>query len=89
MWNIEKRYLECTCDRNNRQILLFTTNAEQIMALTYKKAGVDISKIKQSQKAIGKLITSTHKLQKKANRIQVKSIRYIQDLSKRKTETCE
>jgi|TARA_Y100000389_G_scaffold173076_1_gene181995 phosphoribosylformylglycinamidine cyclo-ligase len=36
------------------------------MALTYKKAGVDISKIKQSQKAIGKLITSTHKLQKKA-----------------------
>ena len=36
------------------------------MALTYKKAGVDISKIKQSQKAIGKLIVSTHKLQKKA-----------------------
>ena len=36
------------------------------MALTYKKAGVDISKIKQSQKAIGKLIISTHKLQKKA-----------------------
>ena len=36
------------------------------MVLTYKKAGVDISKIKQSQKAIGKLITSTHKLQKKA-----------------------
>jgi phosphoribosylformylglycinamidine cyclo-ligase len=36
------------------------------MALTYKKAGVDISKIKQSQKAIGKLIASTHKLQKKA-----------------------
>jgi len=36
------------------------------MALTYKKAGVDISKIKQSQKAIGKLISSTHKLQKKA-----------------------
>ncbi|HJJ21817.1 MAG: phosphoribosylformylglycinamidine cyclo-ligase [Crenarchaeota archaeon] len=35
------------------------------MTLTYKKAGVDISKIKQSQKAIGKLITSTHKLQKK------------------------
>ena len=25
------------------------------MALTYKKAGVDISKIKQSQKAIGKI----------------------------------
>ena len=36
------------------------------MALTYKKAGVDISQIKQSQKAIGKLISSTHKLQKKA-----------------------
>lgn len=36
------------------------------MALTYKKAGVDISKIKQSQLAIGKLIASTHKLQKKA-----------------------
>ncbi len=36
------------------------------MALTYKKAGVDISKIKQSQLAIGKLITSTHKIQKKA-----------------------
>jgi len=36
------------------------------MVLTYKKAGVDISQIKQSQKAIGKLISSTHKLQKKA-----------------------
>lgn len=36
------------------------------MTLTYKKAGVDISKIKQSQLAIGKLIVSTHKLQKKA-----------------------
>ena len=36
------------------------------MVLTYKKAGVDISKIKQSQAAIGKLIASTHKLQKKA-----------------------
>jgi len=35
------------------------------MALTYKKAGVDISKIKQSQNAIGKIIQSTHKLQKK------------------------
>ena len=28
----------------------------KLMVLTYKKAGVDISKIKQSQKAIGKLI---------------------------------
>ncbi|MBL7002185.1 MAG: phosphoribosylformylglycinamidine cyclo-ligase [Nitrosopumilus sp.] len=36
------------------------------MALTYKKAGVDISKIKQSQVAIGKLIASTHNIQKKA-----------------------
>ncbi len=36
------------------------------MALTYKKAGVDISKIKKSQVAIGKLIQSTHKLQKMA-----------------------
>jgi len=36
------------------------------MTLTYKKAGVDISKIKQSQQAIGRLIGSTHKLQKKA-----------------------
>jgi len=36
------------------------------MAVTYKKAGVDISEIKKSQKAIGRLISSTHKLQKKA-----------------------
>ncbi len=36
------------------------------MVLTYKKAGVDISNIKKSQAAIGKLISSTHKLQKKA-----------------------
>ena len=36
------------------------------MTLTYKKSGVDISKIKQSQKSIGKLISSTHKLQQKA-----------------------
>ena len=35
------------------------------MALTYKKAGVDISKIKQSHNTIGKIIESTHKLQKK------------------------
>jgi len=44
---------------------LFTANTHQNMVLTYKKAGVDISKIKQSQAAIGKLIASTHKLQKK------------------------
>ncbi|MFB5603568.1 MAG: phosphoribosylformylglycinamidine cyclo-ligase [Candidatus Nitrosomaritimum aestuariumsis] len=36
------------------------------MGLTYKKAGVDISDIKKSQAAIGRLISSTHKLQKKA-----------------------
>jgi len=36
------------------------------MALTYKKAGVDISNIKKSQISIGKLIESTHNLQKKA-----------------------
>ena len=36
------------------------------MVLTYKKAGVDISNIKKSQVAIGKLIASTHRLQKKA-----------------------
>ncbi len=36
------------------------------MALTYKKVGVDISKIKESQKTIGRLIASTHRLQKKA-----------------------
>ncbi|MCV0371995.1 MAG: phosphoribosylformylglycinamidine cyclo-ligase [Nitrosarchaeum sp.] len=36
------------------------------MDLTYKKAGVDISKIKKSQLAIGKLIQSTHKFQKMA-----------------------
>ena len=36
------------------------------MALTYKKTGVDISKIKKSQVAIGKIIGSTHKLQKMA-----------------------
>ena len=36
------------------------------MGLTYKETGVDISKIKQSQAAIGKLIESTHKLQKMA-----------------------
>ena len=36
------------------------------MTVTYKKVGVDISEIKKSQKAIGRLISSTHKLQKKA-----------------------
>jgi len=36
------------------------------MALTYKKTGVDISKIKKSQASIGHLIASTHKVQKKS-----------------------
>ncbi|KKM05825.1 hypothetical protein LCGC14_1750200 [marine sediment metagenome] len=36
------------------------------MVLTYKKAGVDITKIKKSQATIGKIIKSTHKLQSKA-----------------------
>jgi phosphoribosylformylglycinamidine cyclo-ligase len=36
------------------------------MTVTYKKVGVDISEIKKSQKAIGRLISSTHNLQKKA-----------------------
>ena len=36
------------------------------MTLSYKKAGVDISKIKKSQASIGKIIQSTHKLQKKS-----------------------
>ncbi len=66
MQSTEKRYLACTCDRDTKQILLFKAKVQQTVALTYKKAGVDISKIKQSQKAIGKLISSTHKLQKKA-----------------------
>lgn len=37
------------------------------MALTYKSAGVDVSKIKKSQSSIGKIISSTHKLQKVAS----------------------
>jgi len=36
------------------------------VAITYKKAGVDITEIKKSQRAIGRLIESTHNLQKKA-----------------------
>ncbi|HSD04148.1 MAG TPA: phosphoribosylformylglycinamidine cyclo-ligase [Nitrosopumilaceae archaeon] len=36
------------------------------MVVTYKDAGIDIKKIKQSQATIGRLIASTHKLQKKA-----------------------
>ena len=36
------------------------------MAITYKSAGVDVSKIKQSQNAIGKIISSTHRVSKNA-----------------------
>jgi len=36
------------------------------LGITYKKTGVDISEIKKSQNAIGKLIGSTHNLQTKA-----------------------
>lgn len=36
------------------------------MVLTYKDAGVDVSKIKKSQQEIGRLIKATHGLQKKA-----------------------
>jgi len=35
------------------------------LGLTYRDAGVDIKKIKQTQATIGRLITSTHKLQKR------------------------
>lgn len=35
------------------------------MAITYKDAGVNVSKIKKSQLEIGRLISATHKLQKK------------------------
>ena len=34
------------------------------MGVTYRDAGIDIKKIKQSQATIGRLISSTHKLQK-------------------------
>ncbi len=34
------------------------------MGITYKSAGVDVSKIKQSQNAIGKIISSTHRVSK-------------------------
>jgi phosphoribosylformylglycinamidine cyclo-ligase len=65
MLNIEKSCQVCICDsKTDRQILLFTATTDQTMILTYKKAGVDITKIKQSQVAIGRLIKSTHNLQK-------------------------
>lgn len=36
------------------------------MGITYKDAGIDIKKIKKSQTSIGKLISSTHNLQRRA-----------------------
>ena len=36
------------------------------MVTTYKKVGVDITSIKKSQSIIGRMITSTHKIQKLA-----------------------
>ena len=36
------------------------------MVTTYKKVGIDITKIKKSQMAIGQIISSTHSLQKLA-----------------------
>jgi phosphoribosylformylglycinamidine cyclo-ligase len=36
------------------------------LGITYKDAGIDIKKIKRSQTSIGRLIASTHNLQKKA-----------------------
>ena len=51
MLSIEKNLLACTCESKTRQILLFTANTHETMVLTYKKAGVDITKIKQSQAA--------------------------------------
>ena len=36
------------------------------MVITYKSTGVDVTKIKQSQEAIGKIIASTHSIGKKA-----------------------
>ena len=36
------------------------------MAITYKKAGVDVAKIKKTQASIGRIIKTTHRLQKMA-----------------------
>ena len=35
------------------------------MGITYKDSGIDIKKIKQTQATIGRLVTSTHKIQRK------------------------
>jgi len=48
-----------------KQILLLKSITHQFMTLSYKKVGVDISKIKKSQAEIGRIIASTHKLQRK------------------------
>jgi len=34
------------------------------VAITYKKAGIDVAKIKKTQASIGKIIKATHRLQK-------------------------
>ena len=46
------------------QILLLKTRTHQTMALTYKSAGVDIAKIKQSQHEIEQIIKATHTMKK-------------------------
>ena len=66
MLRVEKKHQACTCKKSNvKQILLLKSNLHLNMGLSYKKSGVDITKIKQSQKAIGKIISSTHNVQKK------------------------
>ncbi len=56
----------CSCKRTTDFIiLLFQSDRAKPLVITYKDAGVDIKKIKQSQQSIGNLIASTHKLQKK------------------------
>lgn len=67
MLRVEKKHQACTCKKSNvKQILLLKSNLHLNMGLSYKKSGVDITKIKQSQKAIGKIISSTHNVQKKS-----------------------
>jgi phosphoribosylformylglycinamidine cyclo-ligase len=46
------------------QILLLKTRRHQSMVLTYKKAGVDIVKIKKSHAEIGRIIKATHMIKK-------------------------
>jgi phosphoribosylformylglycinamidine cyclo-ligase len=46
------------------KILLSRSNGADSMGVTYKDVGIDVKKIKQSQATIGRLISSTHRLQK-------------------------